>query len=107
MNDRETYAELACHDGPRLCEPVSRQDNIRLRGDGLWELEEYTGCLRQALCRIKDHFLKVIGKGTKAVPQIQLLGARQRVRHVPHLRPLVLRRDNGPAQQAVVMSFSW
>jgi hypothetical protein len=42
----------------RLDEPVPREEDIGLRGDGLGELEEDTGGLGEALCREEDGVLQ-------------------------------------------------
>lgn len=52
----------------RLDEPVSRQEDIGLRRDGLRELEEDTGGLGEALRREEDGVLELERERTKGAP---------------------------------------
>lgn len=43
--EHSTYTELAGEDGSWLGQPVPGKHDVRLSGDGLWQLEKHTGCL--------------------------------------------------------------
>lgn len=82
----KTYAELACQKRPRLCQPISSQDDVCLGSDRLWQLQEHASSLREALGHVKDYILKIVGQRAQIVPLIQLLGRGERVCHVRRRR---------------------
>lgn len=56
----QTYAEFVLQ--RRLDEPIPREDDVGLRGDGLRKLKEQAGCLGEALRRKKDGFEDIAGE---------------------------------------------
>ena len=60
---RRTHTKFVGHDG--LNEPVSREEDIGLGGDGLGQLEEEAGGLGQALRREEDGVLELNRESTE------------------------------------------
>lgn len=63
---RRRYAKLVRHHG--LDEPVSRQQDIGLGGDGLRQLEEDAGGLGEALRREEDGVLQLDWERPEGAP---------------------------------------
>lgn len=79
-----TYTELSCEKRPRLCQPISGKNHVRLCRGRLRQLEKDTRGLCQRLSHIKYDILQVIWERAEIVALVQLLGSCQRVRHVCH-----------------------
>lgn len=90
---RETYAELVCH--WRVYQPVTRQYDVDLCCHRLWKLQQQTSCLREALCRKEDGFLKILRQRRKGRPAVELLRRGQGIRQVCHASSATDRREMG------------
>lgn len=70
-----TYTEFGCEEWPRLCQPISGKDDVRLSRGRLWQLEKNTRSLCQRLSHVEYDILQVVWKRAEIVPLVQLLGS--------------------------------